>query len=182
MLLKFYFVNFTIIFICFVIKWHAAKTKARQHSYLYQPSKNQPKLSADFNCHAYESIDKLFTACELRFYRALEQVIPDSMLIFGKVRIADVLKPKEGFNGQERYKIFGKICAKHLDYVICDKRSLNVICCIELHDQSHQRADRIERDVFVRKIFKSSGVKLIEITAKGQYNLKCLRKDLKFLF
>lgn len=184
MLFQFYVVMAFVICFCLLLKaYQPPQPKAKpsqKASHLYQVPKLH--LSPNINYKAYAPIDHLFTPCEQNFYHALSEVLPPDLLIFGKVRVADVLQPKSKFSGHERYRIFGKICAKHLDYVICDAKTLRIQCCIELHDRSHQQTERMERDLFLREIFKDAGVRLVEITARKQYDKTWLKKDLAFLF
>ena len=75
--------------------------------------------------------------------------------IFSKVRLLDLLEPVSGKN----YKsYFYKVQAKHVDFVLLDKK-LVARCIIELDDSSHDEKDRKERDSFVDKAVTSVGYK-----------------------
>lgn len=77
--------------------------------------------------------------------------------IFSKVRLLDLLEPVSGKN----YKsYFYKVQAKHVDFVLLDKK-LVARCIIELDDSSHDEKDRKERDSFVDKAVTSAGYKII---------------------
>lgn len=77
--------------------------------------------------------------------------------IFSKVRLLDLLEPVSGKN----YKsYFYKVQAKHVDFVLLDKK-LVARCIIELDDSSHDEKDRKERDSFVDKAVTSVGYKII---------------------
>lgn len=43
------------------------------------------------------------------------------------------------------------------------------MCCIELDDSTHEREERIERDLFLDKIFKDT-IKLIRIKVQNYYD------------
>lgn len=73
--------------------------------------------------------------------------------VFAKVRLADLIKPRN--NNQ---KLFWKIQAKHIDFLICDG-NLKPKLIIELQDGSHRDAKRKERDDFVKEILNSCGYK-----------------------
>jgi hypothetical protein len=45
---------------------------------------------------------------------------------------------------------------------------------IELDDSSHQRADRIERDEFVTRVFEAAGLPLLHIPARASYSVQDL--------
>lgn len=82
--------------------------------------------------------------------------------LFVKIRLADIIEPTITNN----YTAFNKIKAKHIDFMIYDQ-SLNLVCALELDDNSHNRKDRIERDIFVNDALASCGIKLIR-----SYNFK----------
>lgn len=82
-----------------------------------------------------------------------------NLIVFTKVRLADLISPR--YNSNDNKTLFWKIQAKHVDFVICDER-INVVCIIELQDNSHQRTDRIERDKFVREVLESCGYRVIQ--------------------
>lgn len=73
--------------------------------------------------------------------------------VFAKVRLADLIKPRN--NNQ---KLFWKIQAKHIDFLICDG-SLKPKLIIELQDGSHKEEKRKERDAFVKEVLESCGYK-----------------------
>lgn len=109
----------------------------------------------------YEPIP-LLTWNEKQNYMALRDAAEEKKLwICPKIRLADLIKPHDG----EKYMSnFGKIKAKHVDFVICD-REMNVKLIIELDDNSHYQKKRIERDKFVDKILTATGYKIIHTRA-----------------
>ncbi|MEM9942103.1 MAG: DUF2726 domain-containing protein [Planctomycetota bacterium] len=122
----------------------------------------------------YESRGQLVTKPELRFYKSLLKAVQDDWEIFAMVRIADLLKVRAGH--PQRRKWLNKILAKHIDFVLCDPTSLKPICCIELDDRSHERPDRIERDIFVNRAFESAGIPLLRIATQKQYRAREIRE------
>lgn len=118
----------------------------------------------------YEKIDQLCTRTELKFYKQLAEVVGDRFVIFGKIRIADLLKVKKGT--RKRMSWQNKINCKHIDFVLCDPESLETQVAIELDDKSHQREDRIQRDQFVNQAFEDSQFPILRIKTQDQYDLK----------
>ena len=100
------------------------------------------------------------TKNELAFYKALLPIATSKNLaVFSKVRIADLLEPIEGSSSWQT--AFNKISAKHVDFVLCETNHIRPLLAIELDDNSHQRADRDNRDIFVDKAFASAGLPII---------------------
>ncbi len=89
------------------------------------------------------------------------------------VRIADLIRVEKGSaNGR---KWLNKILSKHIDFVLCDPRSLEPVVCIELDDDSHNRPDRIERDKFVNDAFDAADLPLLRIPVESSYNAREVR-------
>jgi hypothetical protein len=53
-----------------------------------------------------------------------------------------------------------------------------VCCCLELDDTSHNRKDRIERDVFVNGAFEQAGVPLLRVPTQKYYDIQKLRQSI----
>jgi len=104
----------------------------------------------------------LLTKPELKFFIKLQEYAEEqSLLVFPKVRLADILKPDER---QNRWQAaFNKIKSKHVDFVLCDKTTLEIKYIVELDDKSHERPDRKERDAFVDSIMAQCKYEIIHV-------------------
>ncbi|MDG1875129.1 MAG: DUF2726 domain-containing protein [Mariniblastus sp.] len=122
----------------------------------------------------YVARGQLVTKTELRFYKSLSKAVQDDWEIFAMVRIADLLRVEKG--EKHRRKWLNKILAKHIDFVLCDPGSLEPIVCIELDDPSHNRKERIERDIFVNDAFKSADLPLLRIPTQPKYLSREIRE------
>lgn len=72
-----------------------------------------------------------------------------------------------------------KISAKHIDFVIVDAKTTEILCGIELDDSTHvTNRDRVERDIFVNKAFDVAGVPLLRIPIQKFYDQEGLREVL----
>lgn len=119
----------------------------------------------------YQRIDTLFTPAECSFLHVLDQVVDSSgYRVFGKVRIADVLKVKSGINRSDWQKAFNRISAKHFDFVICRSSDLAIVAAIELDDSSHRKRNRKERDRFVDKAAGAAGFPLVRVPCRRSYS------------
>lgn len=138
---------------------------------------NQPQnQSTESNDFPYQKIDTLFSPAERSFLGVLNQAIGEQVQIFGKVRVADVMTPKNGMNHSEWQKAFNKISRKHFDFLVCDKKDLSVLCVIELDDKSHNSKKRQERDTFLKGACNSAGLSLIQIPAQATYSINEIRQ------
>jgi len=117
----------------------------------------------------YQKADTLFSPAERSFHGVLHQAFGNNAIIFGKVRVADVVVPKAGLSRSARQKAFNKISAKHFDFLLCDKADLSVICALELEDGSHNSKRRHQRDELLKGVCVAAGVPLIQVPAKSGY-------------
>ncbi|MGF1886360.1 DUF2726 domain-containing protein [Photobacterium profundum] len=145
------------------------KSKIRKETFSKEMPPKEITQREIISDDSYQKIPTLFSPAERSFYGVLESVLTDNFVLLGKVRVADVIKPKQGFSKKEWGSLFNKISRKHFDFVVCDKEYLTVICTVELNDSSHDNADRENRDKFLADAMYSAGVPLVFITAKRNY-------------
>ncbi len=106
---------------------------------------------------------------ELSFYHVLTSVVGDQAVITMKVRLADLFfVPKS----QEQQAHQNKINSKHLDFLLCDSKTMRPMMGIELDDKSHERQNRVERDAFVDRVFQAAGLPLLHIVRQQAYNAR----------
>jgi len=126
----------------------------------------------------YQKIGPLFTPAERSFYGVLCQATKDKALVFGKVRIADVLKTEKGLLARTRQIAFNRISGKHFDFVLCKPDDLSILATIELDDSSHNTSKVAKRDQFVESACKAANLKLIRFKVKNSYNVIDVQKTI----
>lgn len=131
---------------------------------------------------SYERRDPLFSPAERSFLGVLEQIVGKEYRIIGKVRIADIIRPRKGLSASARTSALNRITSKHIDFAVCDPRTLQVVGVIELDDSSHREPDRQRRDKFVDAALSSAGVPLVRIPAQRVYAPAEIRHRVSVLF
>ena len=119
----------------------------------------------------------LFSPAERSFLGALEQALGDELRIFGKVRVADVVKVEGVRDRSTRQRAFNRIQAKHFDFLLCRPDDLSVVAAMELDDRSHGARKRRERDDFLRGVCQAAGLPLLNIPAQRSYSVAELRRQ-----
>ena len=110
----------------------------------------------------------LLTKNEYGFYKNLKEIADKyGYAILAKIRFADLVEVNSEAGKSEYMKYFGKIKAKHIDFILCKKENLYPELLIELNDNSHKKEDRIKRDEFVKKIADKVGYKMIFVNGTG---------------
>ena len=111
----------------------------------------------------------------------LEQIVGSQYRIFGKIRLADIIQTPKGLSNSARASAFNRICARHIDFALCDPRTFEIIGVIELDDASHGRQSRRRRDRFVDEALTAAGVPFVRITAQRGYVAAEIREKISAL-
>ena len=115
----------------------------------------------------YKIKEEFITENELRLYKVLKKVAYELKLdIFTQVALNRILEIN---NRRKQQQLRNRIDRKSIDFVLYDEGTKKIICCIELDDPTHEREDRIERDLFLDKIFKDT-IKLVRIKVQNYYD------------
>ncbi len=115
----------------------------------------------------YRTRDDFLSPAEHSFYLVIKQMMGIYLTVCPKVSLADiffVVHPNENMSA------FNKINRKHVDFLICEPKTMKPKFAIELDDSSHQRADRMERDEFVDRVFETAGLSLIHVPVRNVYD------------
>ena len=117
----------------------------------------------------YRQRDDFLSPAEFSFYRVLCGVVGDRGVVCPKVNLNDIFyvaRPNEN----QAYR--NKIDRKHVDFLVCDPKTMRPRFGIELDDASHGRRDRQNRDEFVEAVFEVAGLRLLRVPAQRSYNAK----------
>lgn len=129
-------------------------------------NKNKTKESSSINFNSYHLKKSLLTKNEMEFYETLKKVINEDLIIFSMVRLADIFSIDKGKGFQAS---LNRINSRHVDFLLCQKETLQPVLAIELDDKSHERSDRINRDEFVNQLFDHAGLPLLRYRSKNHY-------------
>lgn len=103
---------------------------------------------------------QLLTKHELQEYQKLKRYADlRGWKICPKVRLFDLIEPKRG--SAKKQTLINKIQSKHVDFVLVDQ-NMKLIGVLELDDSTHDRADRKQRDSFVRDALEGAGITMIQ--------------------
>jgi len=127
--------------------------------------------------YPYHLVDEFISPAEHNFFFNLKAAVGDSAHIFSKVKLSDLFYAKTGDYGKNR-SYTNRIDRKHVDFLLCDAKTLQPILGIELDDKSHQRTDRQERDDFVNHLFEAAKLPLMHISVQHGYSQSQLKNQL----
>jgi len=112
------------------------------------------QLPTNFNSQEKIKTKEFLSASEKEFKKYLRQNLPANIEIHCKVRLADILKSETNYR---------RIIMMHIDYVLIDEETQNVLLAIELDDEPHNTPEARERDAIKSNALEESGINLIRI-------------------
>ena len=116
-----------------------------------------------------ERKDLLFNPAEHSFLGVLKQILGNEYRIIRKVRIADIIRPQEGSSQSAGMSALDRISSQHLDFAVCDPRTMQVVGVIELDEPGHDGTSRRRHDKLVAAALSSAGIPLVRIPAQRAY-------------
>jgi very-short-patch-repair endonuclease len=115
----------------------------------------------------YRLRDDFLSPAELSFYHVLLAAAGQTLTVCPKVNLSDVLfvsRPDQYQAARNR------IDRKHVDFLLCDRRTMRPLAGIELDDASHAREDRQARDAFVQEVFAAANLPLLRFPVQRTYD------------
>lgn len=122
----------------------------------------------------------VITKNELNFYTTLSEIANElDLIVFSQVSLYNILETRPELDYKTKTIYFNKISAKSIDFVLVDKRSCRIKLCIELDDNTHKQAKRIERDTFINELFKELEIDLLRYPVYNIYYKETLKKRIQ---
>ncbi len=118
--------------------------------------------------YQYKQKNFFMSRAEHECYDALVIAVGEKYHIFPQVHLPSIVDSK--VIGQNWKGAFGHINQKSVDFVLCDKAYISPKLVIELDDKTHERQDRIDRDIEVERILKDAGIPLLRLENNGKFN------------
>lgn len=118
----------------------------------------------------------LVTKAENEFFKILLKILDNQYHVFPQIHLISLLEHRivgQGWKGAKNH-----IDRLSVDYVICDRTYLSPILAIELDDITHERGDRIARDLRVERILEEAKIPLVRVRYKDRFNQEIIKKHL----
>lgn len=104
------------------------------------------------------------TEREKQFYPFLKEVADKyGWSISMKPRLGDLVTGADNQFTRQGKVERSKVQQKHVDFALFDPETQEVKLIIELDDTTHDRQDRVNRDVFVDNVLKGTGYKILHV-------------------
>lgn len=115
-------------------------------------------------------IPSLLTEPELACFNTLDSVAGKDYYIMAKVSLSDIAVVKKGVD-QNRLK---KAAKSHIDFILCDRVTLAVVCAVELEDVGAAA----HKDTRSADLLQEVGVKVFHLPVKTSYSMPDIQKML----
>ena len=110
----------------------------------------------------YARKQSLLTATEKRFYKCIEEVLPNGYMLHMQSNLATFIQRTD--NARYQNELF-----RNVDFLITDEDYVP-ICVIEINDDTHHQQNRKLRDIKVNKICEEAGIPIITFWANKGVN------------
>jgi len=127
------------------------------------------KAGSPVAVYPYRVRDDFLSPAELSFYHVVTTAAAQRATICPKVGLGDIFFVSRP---HENRAAFNRIIQKHVDFLVCEPRTMKPLFGIELDDASHARADRQARDEFVRQVFAAASLPLLRFPVQRSYNVQ----------
>ena len=104
------------------------------------------------NYNIYYTSKNFLSPAEINFYKKMKPILDAGYVIVPQVNLASII---EKHNAKYHSDLF-----RNIDFGIFDK-DFNLLLLIELNDSSHQKSNRRDRDLKVKKILSDCKIKLL---------------------
>jgi hypothetical protein len=120
----------------------------------------------------------LFSPAERGALDLLEQAVGAKYRVFGKVRVADVLRPAAALDPEYHAQVWRRLRSRHFDFVLCRPDDLAVVCAVEVSGTHRSNAARARRDALVGALCRIAGLPLLRMQRVGSCSAIELRDQL----
>lgn len=152
-----------------------SSTSELGHNRLMNQQRRLRSSSTNRRSLPYRLRGPLLSRGELFFFLTLRRAVAGGYIITFKVRLADLVT----CDVADWDAGFGHMIARHhLDFVLCDRETTEVLLAIELDDRSHRKLARKRRDRFVTAALKAAGIPLLRVRAAARYDSQVLDRKI----
>ena len=121
----------------------------------------------------YAKRDHFLSPAELSFYHVLKTVLDEQQTLLTKVNLGDIFYVQQPHKNR---RARNRIDRKHVDFLICDAKTMEPLLGIELDDSSHQKKKQQEKDALKDAVFAAAELPLLRIKAARSYVPEELKK------
>ena len=113
---------------------------------------------------------------ERKFFEELQSIIPDNHVIFPQMLLSNIVSVTS--SRKDFWKYQNKINRKTIDYVIFEKPFFKPVLAIEYDGKTHDKPVRVKRDIKVKNILDSAGIKNFHVKHEKNINFEEIKNKI----
>lgn len=117
----------------------------------------------------------LFTKVECSFLELLEEAVGDEYRVMCRIRLTDIISLRQNTDKKTARTAMGRASGRHLDFVLCNKLSMDPVVAIDLVHQKGTEGYKSQRDWFVSGALDAARIPHLRIKVKSGYKPKDIR-------
>ncbi len=124
------------------------------------------QMDAEKEWLPYRLRERFLSTPEVALYRALWDMVGERYVVFAKVALNDIfyiVRPNENVH------YFNKLFRKHVDFLLCDAKTLQPQIGVELVRPAPLGSAR-SADLFMEDLFLTAGLPLVQIPSSDRYD------------
>lgn len=125
---------------------------------------------------SYTRQDFLLSPEERQFFQALRQAVGEDYVIFGRIRIIDIIAPRSIAAVDSAWDALEELGEEHFPFVLCRQADLSIACAIQLIQ--HKWPGRKTRDAAehpLKTICVAAGLPLLRLETAPFYDRNDIR-------
>ena len=132
------------------------------------------------NTYPFNKKSCIYSTTERSFYQMLEAAVGHEYKILTRVRLTDIVEPRDSAAAKTKRSALIKASAKTVDFVLCDKKTLAITGVIDLVNNEMRSGHRAQTDWFINGALEAAGVPHIRIKIKAGYKTEDIRNCIMF--
>lgn len=132
------------------------------------------------NPYPFSKKTSLFTQIERSFLTLIERAVGDDYKVMNRVKLTDIVEVKAGVANNAKRSAMLSANAKFIDYVLCDKDTMDIIAAIDLVNNNGKTGHKAKKDWFVTGALESAGIPHVRIKIKPGYKVKDIKECINF--
>ena len=120
----------------------------------------------------------LLNAYEQSLYDVLIRALGERYGVFAKVGLSAILSIDPELPDRDLGSSLERIERAHVDFVLCEKNSTEILGIIQLDPYTHQPDGRRRHDTFIELSLKAAGVPIVQMPIKDTYSESELRVEI----
>lgn len=139
-------------------------------------SKGKP---SELPAYPFSRQSALFSAAESKLWQKLIQAAGEDNCVFGKVRLADLVKVRPGLKSTEAKIFQDEIRALSVDLVICRRSNLTIAAAVLLDKAKRDKNQENLDSAYTEGALAAAGVPLLRLSPDKNYTIDTLRTELR---